>query len=536
MDVGIAGRRSTLALSFTRRLGLPGLAGAVAAVPALAYVLLSPPSLDLPAHLLRAQLFSVEGFGLWDNWWYGGHPLPGYSVLFPPAAALLSPQLAAALAAVGTAVLFAWLVEGRPGAAPASVWFAAATATDLFTGRLTFAFGLLPAMGAVLALARRRPGAAAALAVLSALSSPVAAVMVAVAGAALALAASNVARRRWRRALQGAGVAAAALVPVLALALLFPEVGTEPFAFSVLWPVLLLCAAAFALVSARDPGLRAGVGVYATLCLLAYLIPTPLGSNAARLATLAAGPVAGLLLPGREWWLATCALPLLYLQWQAPVRDLALAAGAPEASASYYRPLLSFLSTRSGEPFRVEVPFTRLHWESLYVAERYPLARGWERQADRGLDGLFYDGRLTAERYRRWLQSLAVRYVALPDAPLDDSSRQEAELIRRPPPYLSPVFHSRHWRVYLVRDATPLVEGSARAEQLGAESVTLRASAPGWALVRVRWSPYWWLSGVRGCVAPAGAMTSLRLRTAGQARLVMRFSPWRARARAPRCN
>lgn len=57
---------------------------AVAAVLALAYVIISPPSLDLAAHLLRAKLFGAEGFGLWNNWWYSGHHVPGYSVLFPP--------------------------------------------------------------------------------------------------------------------------------------------------------------------------------------------------------------------------------------------------------------------------------------------------------------------------------------------------------------------------------------------------------------------------------------------------------------------
>ncbi len=40
----------------------------LAAALALAYVLLSPPSLDLAAHLLRAKLFTAEGFGLWNNW------------------------------------------------------------------------------------------------------------------------------------------------------------------------------------------------------------------------------------------------------------------------------------------------------------------------------------------------------------------------------------------------------------------------------------------------------------------------------------
>src|SRR5947209_10700555 len=79
---------------------------AVAAMFAVLYVIVSPPSLDLAAHLLRAKLFRAEGFGLWDNWWYAGHDVPGYSVLFPPIAAVLTPQVAGGIAAVGTAALF----------------------------------------------------------------------------------------------------------------------------------------------------------------------------------------------------------------------------------------------------------------------------------------------------------------------------------------------------------------------------------------------------------------------------------------------
>src|SRR5947209_18993942 len=88
---------------------------AVAAMFAVIYVLVSPPSLDLAAHLLRAKLFRAEGFGLWNNWWYAGHDVPGYSVLFPPLAAVLSPQLAGALSATATAALFEPLAYSRYG-------------------------------------------------------------------------------------------------------------------------------------------------------------------------------------------------------------------------------------------------------------------------------------------------------------------------------------------------------------------------------------------------------------------------------------
>src|SRR5579884_1591587 len=89
----------------------------VAGAFALVYVIVSPPSFDLAAHLLRAKLFSEEGFGLWNNWWYGGHHTPGYSVLFPAVSAALSPQLAAGLATTATAAVFEALVYHRFGPA-----------------------------------------------------------------------------------------------------------------------------------------------------------------------------------------------------------------------------------------------------------------------------------------------------------------------------------------------------------------------------------------------------------------------------------
>ncbi|MDQ6777665.1 MAG: hypothetical protein M3071_15955, partial [Actinomycetota bacterium] len=113
----------------------------LAAALAGAYLIWAPVSVDLAAHLVRAKLFDVEGFGIWDSWWYAGHHTPGYSVLFPPVAAALGPQLAAAIAVVGTVGLFAALARRHFGedAWLGALWFAVGAATDLYGGRLTFA-------------------------------------------------------------------------------------------------------------------------------------------------------------------------------------------------------------------------------------------------------------------------------------------------------------------------------------------------------------------------------------------------------------
>ena len=511
-----------------------------AGVLAAAYVIVTPPTQDLAAHLFRAQLFRQEGLGLWNGYWYGGHHILGYSVLFPAISAVLTPQLAAALAATATAAVFEPLARSHFGerAWLGAALFGAATAINLYTGRLPLAFGALPALAAIAALDRGRPLVAAGLAFLSALCSPVAALFAAIAAAGYALAAT-LPDRRVAAALPGAAVAAAALAPIALLSIAFPEGGAEPFAVPTLLPVLAVCAAAVAAAPPTAPTLRAGAAVYGLATLILFAIPSPVGSNIARLGTLLAAPLAALL-----WWrrrtvlLALAALPLLYIGWQAPVRDVAAVAGDPSTTAAYYRPLLRFLSGQPGgreRQFRIEIPFTNSHWEADLVAPRFPLARGWERQLDVADNPLFYNDRLSAATYDTWLHRNAVRFVALPDAVLDRSARAEAALIRGGLPYLHLVMRSAHWRVYAVADPTPIAQGVATLAAIGPDWIALRAPRPGTVTLHVRFTPYWAVVTGSGCVAPVGDATRVIVRRAGPVRLEIRFALNRIGARSPRC-
>jgi hypothetical protein len=514
---------------------LPTLASAVIAA---VYVIVAPRSEDLAAHLLRAKLFSAEGFGLWNNWWYGGHNILGYSVLFPPLSALLTPQVVAAISAPVSAALFESLAHRRFGndAWVGALWFGIATATSLFTGRLTFAFGLVFAVGTALALQRKRPVTAAGLAALTALASPVDALFAALAGGAQAIGA-YIEHGRIRPALPGIGVVVASAVPVLALSVAFPEGGSEPFAFSALWPIVLISLLAVPAIPRRDPALRAGAALYGLGCLAFYAVASPVGSNVTRLAALVAGPLVALL-----WWprrtaaLIAVALPLLYLQWQAPARDLRTADDNREVTAAYFQPMMTYLSRQPGQPFRIEIPFTLFHWEAYLVAPEFPLARGWERQLDTKENALFYDGRLTASNYAAWLHRLAVRYVAVADAELDYSAKQEVALIDRGLPYLRLVFRSRHWRVYAVRNPTPLAQGAATLTALGPNSLDLQGQRAGTTLIRVHWSPYWAITRGSGCVAPDGDFTRLTSREPGPVHIAISFALDRIGATSARCS
>jgi hypothetical protein len=517
-----------------RRIAPTLVAGTLAAL----YVILSPPSVDLFAHLFRAELFRMQGFSPWNNMWYSGQHIIGYSLLFPPAAAALSPQLAAALAATATAAVFEALAHRHygPNAWLGAVLFGAATAVDLYTGRLAFAFGALPAVAAVLALDRRRTTIACGLGVLTAMSSPVAAVFLGLVGAADAVG-SYFRSRQFGSALPGLAVALAAVVPVGFLAIAFPEGGREPFAIWAMVPALALAIGAVIVIPRGSYKLRAGALLYAIGLIAAYALPTPVGSNAARLGGLIAAPLAALVLWPRKIALLTLlAVPLLYIGWHDPVRDLSTAIGDPSGAAGYYKPLLSFLDQQGGQPFRTEIPFTRLHREAYVVAPHFALARGWERQLDIEDNPLFYGGRLTAAGYRAWLDRDAIRFVAVPDAPLDYSAEAEVALINRGLPYLRLVRASRHWHIYQVADAVPIVQGVATLRAIETASILLHADHPGRALIHVHFSPYWALSQGSGCVAPEGEFTSLTIRRPGPLRLVMRFSLTRIGASSSRCT
>ena len=489
----------------------------MASILAAVYLAWQPPSADLAAQLFRTDLFEQRGFSVWNNQWFAGHHTPGYSVLFPPLAALLGPRLVAAIACVVAAVALERLARHRFGerARLGALWFGAATTTNLFTGRLTFALGVALGLGALLALQRGRPAAAVALGVLCPLGSPVAGLFLALAALAHALAA----RRRDALAVAVAAVATNAVVQAL-----FPEGGFEPFVSSAFWPTVAFAVAVLVLVDREQRTLRIAAVLYGLACVAAFVLDTPMGGNATRLGTLFGGPVLALALwRRRNLALGLLAPALLYWQWSPPVRDVRTALGDPAVGAGYYAPLNRFLASRR-DVDRVEIPLTRNHWENLWVARRFPLARGWERQLDHSYNQLFYADRLDPARYRDWLADLAVDYVAVPDARLDYTGIPEARLVRSGLPFLEPVWSSAHWRVFRVRRPRPLAQPPARVVSHSPDGFSLHSPRAGSFEVRLRHTPYWTVSGGAACVArtPDGFIRVLMARP-GTARLVPRL-------------
>jgi hypothetical protein len=510
---------------------------------ALAMLLWNPPVGDLAAQVFRAELFERAGLAIWNGSWYGGHYTLTYSVLFPPLAALLGPQVVGMLAVVASSYLFDRLVRDRWGAEArwATLWFAAGVVTLLADGQLTFALGVAFGLAALRCLQTGRG----ALTLLAAAACPLASP---VAGAFLAgVMIAGAVEPGWRanRLALGAGGLALALVLVPNLA--FPEAGEFPFVFSSYVAIPLWTAGALILtqgVRNEERQLRRVLFAYLLASTLIWLTPNAMGGNAVRLGALFGGPVLAAVLLSRRprptvpnWFfaplLALAIAGSLYWQLTASVAQIARSVGDPATTASYFEPPARWLRAHGAAGMRIEVPPTANHWESAYLAGEFDLARGWLRQLDTTREDLFYDEKkLTVASYGHWLRSNAISYVALPDARLDYSAVAERRLILQEPSYLTQRFRSEHWRIYEVRDPKPLVAplGSAAAETrwIGHEGFALDVERPGDFLVRVNFTPYWSIARGHGCILRRGDFTVARASRPGVFRVAADFSVSRA--------
>lgn len=542
-----------------------GLAG----VLLILWLALDPRAPDLAAQVYRLSLYERAGFGVFDERWYAGHGLPGYSLLFAPLASLTGIRVLAVLAVLGSVALFERLalrVYGRGRAVRLGTCvFAVAAVGDVWSGRVTFALGVTFALACAYALSRKRLLWAALLAAVCSAASPVAGVLMALAALTYALA-----FRSPRTLPAVVGPVVLVLVPVR---LLFPEGGFEPYpARSFIVTVLAIVMFLWALPredggggggrlrsllgDGRDGGddrvrvLRVGGVLYLLACCACLLVDTPMGSNVERYGVLLAGPLllcalsaprpmarpaprpARRLVPHPAWRLVPAALALgtivTWIVW-GPVRETAAVAGSPATQASYYAPVKRFLLAHGGALERVEVPLTRSHWEAALLAGSVSLARGWEKQLEERYDSPLLEPGLTARSYERWLHQQAVSYVALPDVTLDPSSAREGALIRGGLPYLRLVLATRHWRVYAVRDATPLLEGPGRLTALGSDTFALDAHSAGTLEARIHYTRYFTVVSGEACVTSApGGWTYVRARAPGRIVVSARFSVGRA--------
>lgn len=495
---------------------------------ALLAVLFLPQGADWPAQLFRAELFRQEGLAAWNGQWYGGHPTVGYSVLFPPLGAWLGITVVGIISILVATVCFHRLVAAAGhNAWPAATLLGLTLVPNLVIGRITFGLGLAIGLTALLALQRERRILGGVLAFATPLASPVAAVFLALAVGGWTLSRARAGDRRGTALL--AAISALAVVPILATMVVFPSGGGE-FGFPTTWFLSTLAASVGLALLAWHSGLRPlmyGALLYAAASVLIYAIPNAMGGNMWRLAMFFAVPLALAALPrwDRDLAIALAAIGLVWT-WQPAVGSVLNAHGDPSASRAFHEPLIQQITQAGGPPGRLEIPFTKNHWEAFYVAAEVPIARGWERQTDRERNELFYEPSLSTAEYREWIDTNAVRWVAMPRVGLDHGARTEAAVLARRPEWLTPVWSNTDWRLLEVSDATPLVAAPARRVEYTSSGISFVAPKVGPFRVRARHSRHWSVTVGDACVAPADdGMMLIAVREPGPIVLRQAFYP-----------
>ena len=483
----------------------------VTAVGAIVWLTVFPRiGTDLSAQIARAGWAGRYPGSAYLLCWYGGIYPASYSMLAPYLLALAGTREAMAIAVLVCAGLLALLLARHQVPRPrlAALWAAAALCSELSAGRATFILGLTAGLGCVVvadasARGSLRVPAAAGLAALTCLLSPVAGLFLGVAAAAFLL----TGRRR-----EGVVVGAAAVLPLSVMALLSGR-GVQPIGAQNAVPSLLAAAGVLLLVPRRWPMVRIGAIIYGLGVLVVWALPTPVGSNVERLGELLIGPLLAGMASTRPRLLLAAAL-IAAAGWQVAQPAADLGQGNAQHASPQTSALVGELEGLHADTARLEAVPQYGHWESQQLAMTVPLARGWERQVDTVRNGLFYRRTLTPAAYYRWLRYNAVRYVAISAAVPDYAAVAEAEIVRAGQPWLVPVWHDAFWRLYQVTAARPLASPPGTVMSTTPAQIRLRLSRAGSTVVRVRWSPL--LRGTGGAiVARRGPWTSLTVRHPG---------------------
>ncbi|MGH2971395.1 MAG: hypothetical protein ACRDLE_04570, partial [Gaiellaceae bacterium] len=477
---------------------------------------------DLAAHAYQRTLFLQHGFTLWNNFWYAGrYSFVTYSLIYYPLAAALGIRLLAVATVALASLAFAVIVWREWG--PMTRWssrsFAVVWAGIVLSAAFPFALGIALALLAIWALQAGKRWRFAAFAALTLAASPVAFLLLVVVLAGVALARRASVPRNW------GPVAAIAVAGGIELVLwrLFPGGGDYPYSFAELAAGISFCLLGLAFTWRIESAsvLRYVFAVYLGAMIVAYIVPSAVGENVARM-RYAAVPLAVLIFSLRRWKPLVPGLVVfaLALSWNlSPLAfNFANAQADPTTVASAWTGAITFLKAHAGPDTRVESVDTTGHWGATYLADAdIPLARGWFRQDDFPANEILY-GKLGPRAYLHWLHGLGVGYVVLAKAPLDYSSRGEAAIVKSGRAGLRLVFEDPTTKIYRVPHFQPIVTGPGKARVVAMTQARIVVAVPrgGEYRIAVRYSPYWRASD--GCLSKGKdgmlRLTTLHARTA----------------------
>jgi hypothetical protein len=211
--------------------------------------------------------------------------------------------------------------------------------------------------------------------------------------------------------------------------------------------------------------------------------------------------------------------------WQAlpAVAGWRTATESRAQNEAFWYPVMAFLDEHRDPDYRVQVVATADNWEAYYLARQgVPLARGWFRQDDFPANAVLYKSELTRATYTAWLRRTGVRFVLLPNDPLDYSARNEARLLRSGASGLTEVAQVGGWTIFELPHPTPIATPARDIHVLSlrSDALTLRVTRPGVYRLRLRYTPYWAVERGAACAAPREPWgTDLRVARPGIVRL-----------------
>ena len=454
-----------------------------AAANGLAFYLIRPDVNDLWAARARASAAS-HGVGLtyWFSWFGGGTTPGNYSVLTPYASAFIGTELLGALSALAAVALAAVAVRGTRYPVAATWVAAVGAALNTWSGRVPFLFGMVFAVGAIIAVRAKRRGPAVLLTLVGILASPVA-------GAFICMGLSGTfltTRTKEYRPIIAWTVGASCLA-LLGVAVLFGAPGPEPFSVAQLAAVGL--TQLWLLLGRPADHLRTTLAASTLATLVLFFVPNGMGSNFSRFAYFCL-PAAVVATSSKRLRMALFAVtPVTIAATVGTVVDL-VNASRPISSVSYYTSLAHRLDKITDlSDYRVEVVNHGAHAGYDALLEHALLARGWETQEDHALNAALLHPDLDPVTYKVWLDNNAVGYVALPSSAVQDYP--EYTLVREHrPSYLHRIWRNADWQLYEVQTPTPIVGRPARVLGHDQKSMTIRVPCTCAVPVRVRWSKF----------------------------------------------
>ncbi|RZU15127.1 hypothetical protein EV567_4111 [Streptomyces sp. BK239] len=457
---------------------------------------------DLAAQDAWAEFVGRHPDSAYNLAWYGGmHPV-SYSVVSPYLMSVLGVRTTMMIAGtISAGLLTLILLRCRPVRDPLPPALAGVFGLlcNAISGRVTFGLGTMFALGAVAVVfcwphrwrykRWAKALAAAPLAALATMGSPVAGLFVGLVAVAMFL-------QKRRPGAWALGLAPAVVVALSAW--LFPFSGTQPMLFGSTVLPILFSVVVYIAVPQDWTTVRITAAVYGTAVLMVWIVSSQIGSNITRLPMLFAGVVLMAALPfaapkTRKWYaiVLTTAVFVGFVGFKT-VDDIIHT--TPRASwARELAPLVNELQEVGAERGRVEVVPARSHREASALAPYVNLARGWNRQADMKRNPLFYDDTLNSANYHQWLQRWAVHFVVLPkDEPDGDGGQRERALLQRGLPFLEQIWGDANWQLFRVKDPASLAEPNAVVQRAAQGELTVDVRKAGRVLIKIPYSP--WLS------------------------------------------